>query len=255
MGDELRFERVLLKLSGEALKGTQQHGIDPDGVARVAGAIKEVVELGTQVALVIGAGNIFRGRPASRRGMTRATADQMGMMATVINSLAMLDFLQAAGVEAYVQTAMPIPGVADGFDRRRALAHLARGRVVIFAAGTGHPFFTTDTTAALRACEIDANVILKGTKVDGVYSDDPQRCPTAVRYSRLNFSDALVQGLAVMDATAFSLCMQNSIPIVVFNFFTEGALRRVVRGDTHMATVVSEADTVVDPGPPRGPSS
>lgn len=251
MGEERRFGRVLLKLSGEALKGSQPHGIDPDSVARIAGQVKEVVDLGTQVALVTGAGNIFRGLPASHRGMTRATADQMGMMATVMNSLAMMDCLQAVGVDAYVQTAMPIPGIADGFDRRRALAHLQGGGVVIFAAGTGHPFFTTDTTAALRACEIDADVILKATKVDGVYSDDPMRCPTAVRYARLAFTDALVQGLAVMDATAFSLCMQNSIPIVVFDFSMPGALRRVACGDTRIATVVTDGETVVDTGPRR----
>jgi uridylate kinase len=242
----VEFSRILLKLSGEALKGAELSGIDPDSVAVLATKVREIVELGKEVALVIGAGNLFRGLPASRHGIDRATADNIGMLATVMNALAMADALDAAGVPAVIQSAFPMPGIADPFDRKRAVRALAERRVVLFAAGTGHPYFTTDTTAALRACEIRADAILKATKVDGIYSADPRVDASASRYRRLSYTEALVRRLQVMDATAFSLCMENRIPIVVFNFARPEALRRVVSGDTTLATVVWDWETVVD---------
>lgn len=245
------WNRILLKLSGEVL-GRQSSGIDPEALATAAHRIKQVVDLGVQVGLVIGAGNLFRGLPASRKSLiSRPTGDYMGMLATVMNALAMRDTLEAIGVPARVQTALPIEGVTDPFHLRKAVKHLERGNVVIFGAGTGHPFFTTDTTAALRACEIGADAIFKATKVDGVYSADPKKDPEARRYQHLAFTDALKHRLQVMDSTAFSLCMDNNIPIVVLDFFDTEALLKTLSGDMAAATVVHNGETVVAPARSR----
>jgi uridylate kinase len=231
------YKRILLKLSGEALAGQQGYGIDPDVLSGIAAEIRDVVELGVQVALVIGGGNIFRGIAASSAGMDRASADYMGMLATVINSLAMQDALEKIGVSTRVQSAIAMQEVAETYIRRRAVRHLEKGRVVIFGAGTGNPYFTTDTAASLRAMEINAQVILKGTKVDGVYSADPKKDPTAKRYDELTYIDVLQQGLQVMDATATSLCMDNHLPIVVFDLTTPGNIKKVISGQT-IGTIV-----------------
>ncbi|MFA4943509.1 MAG: UMP kinase [Lentisphaeria bacterium] len=239
----MSYKRILLKLTGETLKGGAESGIVPEAVAAVAEQIREVVQSGLQVALVVGAGNLFRGLPASKKGagLARATADAIGMLATVMNALALRDALEAAGTPAEVLSAIPIPGVAAGFDRRRALALLEAGSVVLLAGGTGHPFFTTDTTAALRACELGADAVFKATKVAGVYTADPTKDPAARRFRHLAYDDALARRLEVMDAAAFSLCRDNGIEIVVFNFFVPGNLRRVAAGDTSVATVVGSA--------------
>lgn len=226
-----KFRRILLKLSGEALAGQQGYGIDPEVIADIASEVKEVVDLGVQVALVIGGGNIFRGVAAASRGMDRASADYMGMLATVMNSLALLDALENVGVVTRVQSAIEMQEVAEPYIRRRAVRHLEKGRVVIFAAGTGNPFFTTDTAASLRAMEIGAEVILKATKVDGVYSADPVKDKNAVKYPTLTYLDVLKKGLQVMDATATSLCMDNDLPIVVFNLTQRGNIKRVIMGE------------------------
>lgn len=225
------YRRVLLKLSGEALAGDQGYGIDPGTLTSIAREVKEVVDLGVHLALVIGGGNIFRGLAASSKGMDRSSADYMGMLATVINSLAMQDALEKIGVMTRVQSAIAMSEVAEPYIRRRAMRHLEKGRVVIFGAGTGNPYFTTDTAASLRAMEIGADVILKGTKVDGVYSADPKKDPSAVKFDRLTYIDVLGKGLQVMDATATSLCMDNNLPIVVFDITTSGNIKRVVSGD------------------------
>ncbi len=225
------YKRILLKLSGEALAGRQGYGIDPDVINGIAGEIREVVDLGVQVALVIGGGNIFRGLAASSAGMDRASADYMGMLATVMNSLAMQDALEKQGVVTRVQSAIEMQEIAEPYIRRRAVRHLEKGRVVIFGAGTGNPFFTTDTAASLRAAEIGAEVILKATKVDGVYSADPAKDPTAVRYEQLTYLEVLKRGLQVMDSTATSLCMDNNLPIVVFDLNQRGNIRKVVCGE------------------------
>jgi uridylate kinase len=225
------YKRVLLKLSGEALMGSQGYGIDPGVAAQIAHDIAEVQALGVETACVIGGGNIFRGVAASAKGMERATADYMGMLATVINGLALQDALEKEGVLTRVVTAIEMRAVAEPFIRRRAIRHLEKGRVVIFAAGTGNPYFTTDTAAALRAMEIKADAILKATKVDGIYSADPVTSPDATRYDRISYLGVLEQGLKVMDATAISLCMDNGLPIVVFNLRTPGNLRRAVLGE------------------------
>jgi uridylate kinase len=225
------YKRVLLKLSGEALMGNQGFGIDPAVASQVAADIAEVQTLGVETACVIGGGNIFRGVAASARGMERATADYMGMLATVINGLALQDALESQGTVTRVVTAIEMRAVAEPFIRRRAIRHLEKGRVVIFAAGTGNPYFTTDTAAALRAMEIKADAILKATKVDGVYSADPVTNPDARRYERISYLGVLEQGLKVMDSTAISLCMDNRLPIVVFNLRTPGNLRRAVLGE------------------------
>jgi len=238
MSTDLRFRRVLLKMSGEVLKGNTPSGIEPEAVVAAAQRLKQLTDLGTELALVIGAGNLFRGQTGCREGMNRSCADQMGMLATVMNALAMRDALEACGVRAEVLSALPIPGVVQGFDYRVANQLLAGGTVVLFAAGTGHPFFTTDTTAALRACEIKADAVLKGTQVDGIYSADPKRYPDAVRFPQISYSEALARRLKVMDSTAFSLCMDNDIPIVVFNFSQAGVLADVVKGDLSQATLV-----------------
>jgi uridylate kinase len=236
------YKRVLLKLSGEALAGEQKYGIDPLTITSIASEIKAVVECGTQVALVIGGGNIFRGLAASSKGMDRANADYMGMLATMINSLAMQDALEKAGVDTRVQSAIEMREVAEPYIRRRAIRHLEKGRVVILGAGTGNPYFTTDTAASLRAMELGADVILKGTKVDGVYSADPMKDPTALKYQQLSYIDVLKKGLQVMDATATSLCMDNNLPIIIFDVTTAGNIMKVVLGEKIGTIVKGEAN-------------
>jgi uridylate kinase len=231
------YKRVLLKLSGEALMGEQQFGVDPAVTTRIARDVGELQQLGVQTAIVIGGGNIFRGLAASARGMDRATADYMGMLATVINALALQDALEQQSVLTRVVTAIEMRAVAEPFIRRRAIRHLEKGRVVIFAAGTGNPYFTTDTAAALRAMEIKAEVILKGTKVDGVYTADPMVVSDATKYDAISYLQVLERQLKVMDATAISLCMDNKLPIVVFNLRQAGNIRRVVMGEPIGTTV------------------
>ena len=233
------YKRILLKLSGEALMGEQPYGIDPAVAARIATDVADIQSLGVQTAIVIGGGNIFRGLAASAKGMDRSTADYMGMLATVINALALQDALENHGVPTRVLTAIEMRAVAEPFIRRRAERHLEKGRVVVFAAGTGNPYFTTDTAAALRAMEIRAEVILKATKVDGIYSADPVKVPEATRYERITYLQVLQQRLQVMDATAISLCMDNKLPIVVFNLREPGNIRRVVLGDAVGTTVTA----------------
>jgi uridylate kinase len=231
------YKRALLKLSGEALMGEQQFGVDPAVATRIAMDVGSIQSLGVETAIVIGGGNIFRGLAASARGMDRATADYMGMLATVINALALQDALEQQGVVTRVVTAIEMRSVAEPFIRRRAIRHLEKGRVVIFAAGTGSPYFTTDTAAALRAMEIKADVILKGTKVDGIYTADPMVDPQATKYSKISYLQVLERQLKVMDATAISLCMDNKLPIVVFNLRHAGNIRRVVLGEPIGTTV------------------
>lgn len=226
------YKRVVLKLSGEALAGDLGYGIDPKVIFSVANQIKEIVELGVQVAVVVGGGNIWRGLSGSSKGMDRATADYMGMLATIMNSLALQDGLEKVNVPTRVQTSIEMRQVAEPYIRRRTIRHLEKMRVVIFAAGTGNPYFSTDTTAALRAAEIEAEVILMAkNKVDGVYSADPSLDPNAKKYDQLTFLEVLNKGLGVMDSTASSLCMDNSIPLIVFNISEEGNIRRAVMGD------------------------
>ena len=225
-----QFKRVVLKLSGEALAGAKGYGIDPTIVDSVAKQIKETVGNGLQVAVVVGGGNIWRGLSGSSRGMDRATADYMGMLATVINSLALQDALEQCEVDTRVQTAIEMRQVAEPYIRRRAIRHLEKGRVVIFAAGTGNPFFTTDTAAALRGAEIGAELVLKATKVDGVYTADPSKDANATRYDKLTFDEAMIRNLGIMDATAFALCRDQKLPIRVFSIIKPGALKRVVTG-------------------------
>ena len=234
---EPRYRRILLKLSGEALMGEGKYGIDTATLEGIAAEVKEVVSLGVQVALVIGGGNIFRGVSGAAKGMDRSSADYMGMLATVINSLALQDALEKIGVNTRVQSAIGMQQVAEPYIRRRAMRHLEKGRVVIFAAGTGNPFFTTDTAAALRAMEIRTDVMLKATKVDGVYTADPKKDPTARKYKTLHYHDVLVDELKVMDATAISLCMDNDLPLVVFDLTTRGNVLRVVMGEDVGTTV------------------
>jgi uridylate kinase len=225
------YKRILLKLSGEALMGEQNYGIDPAITSRIATDVGELQSLGVQTAIVIGGGNIFRGLAASARGMDRSTADYMGMLATVMNGLALQDALEHAGITTRLLTAIEMRAVAEPFIRRRAIRHLEKGRVVVFAAGTGNPYFTTDTAAALRAMEIKADVILKGTKVDGIYTADPVKDPAATRFDEITYLQVLEHGLQVMDATAISLCMDNRLPIIVFNLRTPGHLKRAVLGE------------------------
>jgi len=232
------FKRVLLKLSGEALMGEQGLGIDPDIVASVAREITEVAQLGLQTAIVIGGGNIFRGLSASTRGMDRVAADHMGMLATVINSLALQDYIEREGPTTRVLSAIKMEELAEPFIRRRAIAYLERGNIVIFAAGTGNPFFTTDTAAALRAVEIEADAILKGTRVDGVYDRDPEKFADAIKYDHVTYMEVVQKRLKVMDSTSVTLCMENDIPIIVFNLKQYGNLKRVILGE-HIGTKVS----------------
>ena len=225
------FRRILLKISGEILTGDKGFGIDPEIIRQIAQEIKEVVSLGVEIAIVIGGGNIFRGVAASSKGMDRATADYMGMLATVLNGLALQDALEKMEVPTRVQTAIEMREIAEPYIRRRAIRHLEKGRVVIFAAGTGNPFFTTDTTASLRAMEIGAEVILKATKVDGIYNMDPVLHPGAEKYEELTYLDVLKRQIKVMDATAISLCMDHKIPIIVFSLKERGNVQRVVLGE------------------------
>lgn len=234
--------RVLLKLSGEAFAGTEPLGIDPGTVAFMAREVAEAVRTGVEVAIVVGGGNMFRGVALSERGMDRARADYMGMLGTVINCLALQDFLEKVGIGTRVQTAIAMGQVAEPYIPRRAIRHLEKGRVVIFGAGLGAPFFSTDTTAAQRALEIGAEAVLKATRVDGVYDDDPRRNPDAVRFDRLDYSEVLARGLKVMDATAISLCMDNRLPIVVFDLLGEGNIVRAVRGEKIGTLVAATAD-------------
>jgi uridylate kinase len=227
----ITYQRVVLKLSGEALMGELQYGIDPDVVESIAQEVAEVVSQGVQVAIVVGGGNIFRGIKGAAAGMDRATADYIGMIATVMNSMTLQDALERNGVPTRVQTAIAMQEVAEPYIRRRAMRHLEKGRVVIFGAGSGNPFFTTDTTAALRAAEIGADVVFKATKVDGVYDSDPRINPNAKRYQTLNYGHVLTQDLKVMDATAISLCKDNNIPIIVFDLSVQGNVRRAVMGE------------------------
>jgi uridylate kinase len=225
------YKRILLKLSGEALMGEQSYGIDPAVATQIAKDVAEIQSLGVETAIVIGGGNIFRGVAASARGMDRATADYMGMLATIINALALQDALEQQNVPTRVVTAIEMRAVAEPFIRRRAIRHLEKGRVVVFGAGTGNPYFSTDTAAALRAMEIKADVIMKGTKVDGIYDADPMLQPSASRFERISYLEVLDKGLKVMDATAISLCMDNRLPIVVFNLKTPGNIRRAIAGE------------------------
>ena len=235
------YRRIVLKLSGEALAGSQGYGIDPPVLDRVGADIREVIDLGVQVAIVIGGGNIFRGIAASAAGMDRATADYMGMLATIINALALQDALEKAGLQTRVLSAIEMRAVAEPYIRRRAIRHLEKGRVVIFAAGTGNPFFTTDTAGALRAVEIGADAIVKATKVDGIYSADPKKDPTARRIEKVSYIEVLNQGLGVMDTTAISLCMDNKLPIIVFDLTQAGNIKRLVLGEPVGSIVSSSA--------------
>ena len=240
------YRRVLLKISGEALAGNRGYGIDPETIGRIADEIREVVALGVQLAVVIGGGNIFRGIAASAGGMERATGDYMGMLATVINALALQDSTEKAGVATRVLSAIEMRAVAEPYIRRRAIRHLEKGRVVVFAAGTGNPFFTTDTAGALRAVEIGADAILKATKVDGIYTADPALDPAATKLPRIGYIEVLNRGLQVIYTTAISLCMENKLPIVVFDLTRRGNIRRIVMGEP-VGSVVS-----ADAGSPRG---
>lgn len=238
MATRAKYSRIVLKLSGEALAGDAGFGIDPKIIQSIAKQIKEIVELGVEVAVVVGAGNIWRGKIGSEMGMDRATADYMGMLATVMNALALQDGLEKIGVETRVQTSIEMRQVAEPYIRRRAIRHLEKKRVVIFAAGTGNPYFSTDTTAALRAAEIEADVILMAkNKVDGVYSADPRVDRNAVKYTQLSYLDVLNEGLGVMDSTASSLCMDNDIPLIVFSITEPGNIKRVVQGE-EIGTIV-----------------
>ncbi len=234
------FKRILLKLSGEALLGSGQYGIDPQETARIAAEVKTARDAGFELCLVVGGGNIFRGLAAAAKGFDRASADYMGMLATVMNALAVQNALENAGVDTRVQSAIPMATVCEPYIRRRAERHIEKGRVVIFAAGTGNPFFTTDTAAALRAAEMNCDALFKGTSVDGVYDADPKLVPSATRYDRLSFGKVLADDLKVMDASAVALCRDNAIPIVVFNIREQGNLARVLAGEGVSTTVANE---------------
>ncbi|HVH84416.1 MAG TPA: UMP kinase [Steroidobacteraceae bacterium] len=235
-----RYTRILVKLSGEALLGESDYGIDPSVLKRIAGELQDIVQMGVQVAVVIGGGNIFRGAGLARAGMDRVAADHMGMLATVMNSLALQDALESLGLHARVMSAIRINEVCEDYIRRRAVRHLEKGRIAVFAAGTGNPFFTADTAAALRAIEINADVLLKATKVNGVFSDDPVRNSSAVRYARLTFDKVLTDKLNVMDATAIVMCRDNRLPLRVFNLNNPGDLTRIVRGEDVGTAVTNE---------------
>ncbi len=236
----LKYHRILLKLSGEALSTPQGSGIDPQAANHIAQTVRDVREMGVDVAIVIGAGNLWRGKVGLELGMDRATADYMGMIATVMNALALMDALESIGVVTRVQTAVEMQSVAEPYIRRRAIRHLEKGRVVIFGGGTGNPYFSTDTAAALRAMEIGAEVLIKATKVDGIYDSDPKLNKDAVKFERITFHDALVRRLEVMDSTAFSLCMENKLPILVLNLWDNSGLRRALLGE--------KVGTIVDSG-------
>ena len=234
----MAFKRILLKLSGEALMGDKQFGIDNDRLALYAKDIKEIVDQGVQVAIVIGGGNIFRGIQAEEGGMERTQGDYMGMLATVINSMALQSALEAAHVDTRLQTAIEMKEIAEPFIKRRAVRHLEKSRVVIFGAGTGNPYFTTDTAASLRAIEVEADVILKGTRVDGIYTADPEKDSSATKFETISFDEVYQKGLNVMDMTAFTLCNENQLPIIVFDMNTPGNLNKVVNQETNVGTLV-----------------
>ena len=237
MAEGYKYKRVLLKLSGEALAGDAGYGIDPKVVEDLAVQIKEIVEDGVELAIVVGGGNIFRGVSGATEGMDRAQADYIGMLATVMNALALQDAFERHGMISRVQSAITMQEVSEPYIRRRAIRHLEKGRVVILAAGTGNPYFTTDTTAALRACEIDAECLLKATKVDGIYDSDPKENPDAKKYDRITYLEVLSQGLHVMDSTATSLCMDNNLPMIVFDLTVPGNIARALRGENVGTTV------------------
>ena len=226
-----RYKRILLKLSGEALMGSDAYGINPQTIAEIVGEIKAVADLGVEIGVVIGGGNLFRGMAGTATGMDRATADYMGMLATVMNAMALSDAMRQGGLNARVQSALNIEQVVEPYIRGKAIRYLEEGKIVIFGAGTGNPFFTTDTAAALRGSEIGAEIVLKATKVDGIYSADPKKDPSATRYDKISFNEAIARNLAVMDATAFALCRDQKLPINVFSIFKAGALKRVVCGE------------------------
>ena len=233
----MKYKRVLLKLSGEALMGDKQFGIDNTRLAKYAEQIREVTDLGVELAIVIGGGNIFRGVQAEQGGMDRTHGDYMGMLATMINAMALQSSLESAGIDSRLLSAIEMKEIAEPYIRRRAVRHLEKGRVVIFGAGTGNPFFTTDSAASLRAIEINADVILKGTRVDGIYTKDPEKDPNAEKYENISFDDVYANGLNVMDMTAFTLCKENNLPIIVFNMNKEGNLKRLIEGE-QVGTIV-----------------
>ncbi|MBF0325753.1 MAG: UMP kinase [Alphaproteobacteria bacterium] len=239
MAAAAKFRRVLLKISGEGLMGSRNYGLDPETVERIASEVQSVRDLGVEVCCVVGGGNIFRGLSGAAKGMDRAAADNIGMLATVMNALSLQNALENRGVFTRVQSAIPMPSVCESFIRRRAIRHLEKGRVVIFAAGTGNPFFTTDTAAALRAVEMGCDALLKASQVDGVYSADPKKVKDAVRYDTLTFHEVLARDLAVMDASAISLCRENNVPIVVFDMHNDGAFAQVVTGQGRF-TIIKE---------------
>ena len=234
---QLKYKRILLKYSGEALTGTSQFGIDPAVLDRIAKEVSELIQMGVEVGIVIGGGNLFRGKALSQAGLGRVTGDHMGMLATVMNALAIRDALERIDLPARIMSAIPMMGVVDSYHRRKAITHLRTGHVVIFAAGTGNPFFTTDTAACLRAIEIGADVVLKATKVDGVYSEDPMKNPNATRYEFLTYKEVLTEGLEVMDSTAICLCQEQGMPLQIFDMFSQDALKRIVRGE-RVGTIV-----------------
>lgn len=233
-----KYKRILLKLSGEALQGEQGYGIDPKVISEMASQIAQIVDGGVELAITVGGGNIFRGLAGAAEGMDRAQADYIGMLATIMNALALQEGLERAGVDTRVQSAISMQEVAEPYIRRKAIRHLEKGRVVIFAGGTGNPYFTTDTTAALRACEIDAEAILKATQVDGIYDSDPHANPDATKFDEISYMEVLSRELHVMDSTATTLCMDNGIPIIVFNLHKPGNIDRVLKGE-HVGTTVS----------------
>jgi len=250
MSSSVIYHRVLVKISGEALKGKENLGYDAEAVRQIVKTLAGVLDSGVELALVVGAGNLWRGAVGKAVGMDAVSADYMGMLGTVMNAIILKDAFEANGVPCDVLTSFAMEPVGELFERSKAVKRLEEGRVVICAGGTGHPFFTTDTTAALRALEIDAEAVLKATKVDGVYTDDPMKNPAAKRYERLSYDEALKNNLKVMDSTAFSLCRDNNLPIIVFNFAESGSLAKVLSGDTSSATVVSN-----QPPPPQGHTS
>lgn len=242
MEKDYKYKRVLLKISGESLKGDSSTGYSANAVAEIVERIKNIVDCGVETALVIGAGNVWRGINGASRGMDSVTADYMGMLATIMNALCVKDAFDAAGISAEIQTSIPMEPIAPRYNRAAAIAALESGKVVIFAGGTGSPFFTTDTTAALRALETGCDVVLKATKVDGIYTADPNKYPDAVRFETITYEEALSRQLKIMDSTAFAMCSDNDLPIIVFNFSDPDALDRVMRGDTSIATVVTRQE-------------
>ncbi|GBF50727.1 uridylate kinase [Leptospira ryugenii] len=247
MGSNPKYSRILIKLSGEALAGEGELGIDPNKTFSLAGQIKSVYDMGVQVAVVVGGGNMIRGETLAKSGMDRSTADYMGMLGTIMNALALQDACEKQGMYTRVLSAIEMKAVAEPYIRRRAVRHLEKKRVIIFAGGTGNPYFTTDTTASLRAVEVGCEVILKATKVDGVYTADPKKDPNAVRYKQVSFMESIKRRLKVMDSTALSLCMDNNMPIIVFDIFKAGNLKSLVGGET-IGTLISNSEDVIEDG-------